>query len=531
MPSIEVVIRQPGFPDRVIPLQEGRVRLGRADDNEIVLSDVGVSRRHAQIVVDGGEVRIEDLGSGNGTYYLGQRIKSRTVRDQDEIVIDPFILQFQIEGGPAPSPAAGPAAANLPRIEVVVGNGIVGNQFPIVDGRLTIGRAEDRDVVVPDAASSRHHCEIVKQGDEYVLRDNGSANGVFVNAVRVRECTLSNGDLIRIGNTEMRFVNPAAAAAPTQQFDEAQPATPLASYHDALEEDTPKSSAMMVGAAVASLLVLTGAGLGAVLIIGGVVWYLTAAPVQVATIPPRPPTWQLELPARPAQTDEELIAFAREAAERRDYRGTIEALYRVLLAKPDEPTAKKFSAFAGEMLVVDTLAEELAERLAVEQQRAQRRDALLARLERAPKSRRGAILRQLESDYREDPVVIAHSKANPQLYRQGAWSLTNEQISHRDQLAKMKREVETGQYSKAIRTGRRLLRDTREAEIRDQVQQQLAIAEEALARKIDKVWRAGMMAAALGDDETAIEDFTRLLTIDEYNRSAELHLDALKKRP
>ncbi|MCA9567797.1 MAG: FHA domain-containing protein [Myxococcales bacterium] len=559
MDTFEVVIRQPGFPDRVIPLQEGRMRLGRADDNEIVLSDVGVSRRHAQIVLASGEVTIEDLGSGNGTYYFGHRVKSQVMRDQDEVVIDPFVLQFQIKGGP--TAIAPPALPDLPppdqpRIEVVVGNGMVGTNFPIVDGRLTIGRAEDRDVVVPDAASSRHHCQITLQGSEYVLHDNGSANGVFVNAVRVRECTLSNGDLIRIGNTEMRFVHPAASQAPTRDLGDpsawAQEASnagaiPISSpqpepppvrrpsredeEEDEEEEESGGTNTVVVGAALASVLVLAGLALFLVVIIAGGVWYMTAGPVQVATVAERPPSWTLELPALPAKSDQELIDEGTRAAAQADYRGTLEALYRVLQARPGDATAKKFSAFAGEMLVIETLEAELAERLAVESRRAARRDRLLRQLEDVAKSRRGPILRELESDYREDPVVREHSARNSDLYRNGEWSLTNEQQSQKSALDKMRREVEIEQYSKASRTGRRLLEETKMVDLRIATLEQLDIAESALAKQVAKAWRTGVMDEALGQKDDAIKAYTQMLLVDENNKSAELRLEALKGRP
>ena len=202
--SVEVVIHQPGHPDRVVMLREGASRLGRAEDNEVVLSDVGVSRRHAQIYISSGEVTIEDLGSGNGTYYNGYRVQSQPLQDNDEVVIDPFVITFKITGQ-APANTAKSSDSTPARLEVIVGTGMAGSSYPIQARGLSIGRSEDRDVVIPDPAASRHHCSILLQGDEYVLRDMGSANGIFVNAVRIRDCTLADGDLIRIGNTEMSF--------------------------------------------------------------------------------------------------------------------------------------------------------------------------------------------------------------------------------------------------------------------------------------------------------------------------------------
>jgi hypothetical protein len=65
--QVELVVRRSGQPEWRRVLAQGVTQMGRAEDNDLVLPDIGVSRRHARIVVDRDEVRIEDLGSGNGT--------------------------------------------------------------------------------------------------------------------------------------------------------------------------------------------------------------------------------------------------------------------------------------------------------------------------------------------------------------------------------------------------------------------------------------------------------------------------------
>ena len=50
----------------------------RARDNDIVLSDTSVSRFHAQMIIDQGQVFIEDLQSANGVLVNRQRIEQRT---------------------------------------------------------------------------------------------------------------------------------------------------------------------------------------------------------------------------------------------------------------------------------------------------------------------------------------------------------------------------------------------------------------------------------------------------------------------
>jgi pSer/pThr/pTyr-binding forkhead associated (FHA) protein len=76
----------------------------------------------------------------------------------------------------------------------------MGFKFRIKPTAITrIGRETDNDVVLDDKATSRHHAQIQFQEGKYVLTDLGSANGTLVNDRRVPGSTLSEGDLIKIG--------------------------------------------------------------------------------------------------------------------------------------------------------------------------------------------------------------------------------------------------------------------------------------------------------------------------------------------
>jgi predicted component of type VI protein secretion system len=73
-------------------------------------------------------------------------------------------------------------------------------ELPTMKLPIVIGRAEDAKLRIPLAAVSRHHCELVEDDDELMIRDLKSSNGTFVNKERVSKGReLVPGDLISVG--------------------------------------------------------------------------------------------------------------------------------------------------------------------------------------------------------------------------------------------------------------------------------------------------------------------------------------------
>jgi tetratricopeptide (TPR) repeat protein len=69
-------------------------RIGRGADQDLVLADIAVSRRHVTIHAEGGRYRLRDLGSGNGTLLNGQRSDTAILNDGDQIEVGNTLMRF-----------------------------------------------------------------------------------------------------------------------------------------------------------------------------------------------------------------------------------------------------------------------------------------------------------------------------------------------------------------------------------------------------------------------------------------------------
>jgi len=88
--------------------------VGRREDCDLRIPLGEVSRKHCRIIKDGEALKLEDLGSSNGTYHNGQRCREATLGPGDTLQIGPVTFMVQIDGVPADEdmqPATGGGAA------------------------------------------------------------------------------------------------------------------------------------------------------------------------------------------------------------------------------------------------------------------------------------------------------------------------------------------------------------------------------------------------------------------------------------
>lgn len=93
-----------------------------------------------------------------------------------------------------------------PALVVRSGGGLAGEVFSAVGERTTIGRSPDCDVFLDDVTVSRRHAILVHSASRFLLQDQGSLNGTFLNRGRIESAELADGDEVQIGKYRLTFL-------------------------------------------------------------------------------------------------------------------------------------------------------------------------------------------------------------------------------------------------------------------------------------------------------------------------------------
>ncbi len=96
--AMVMVKRGPNVGARFL-LDQDKISAGRHPDSEIFLDDITVSRRHAEFLRKGGQWRIKDSGSLNGTYLNRDRVDDSELTTGDEVQIGKYKLVFLSASG------------------------------------------------------------------------------------------------------------------------------------------------------------------------------------------------------------------------------------------------------------------------------------------------------------------------------------------------------------------------------------------------------------------------------------------------
>src|SRR5437588_11060050 len=79
-------------------------------------------------------------------------------------------------------------------------------QIGLTADDVTIGRLPDNDIQVDNPAVSGHHAKILWNGEHFIVEDNSSLNGTYINGQRVFKQQLKDGDNILVGKHTITFI-------------------------------------------------------------------------------------------------------------------------------------------------------------------------------------------------------------------------------------------------------------------------------------------------------------------------------------
>lgn len=103
---------------------------------------------------------------------------------------------------------------------VVLTEGLKGRSYDLITVLTTIGRVEDNAFQLAEPSVSSHHCEILLRGNDIIVKDLNSTNGTFVNGAQVTETVLKPGQILRLGQVEMKLEAEGAAPPPAAKRSE-----------------------------------------------------------------------------------------------------------------------------------------------------------------------------------------------------------------------------------------------------------------------------------------------------------------------
>jgi hypothetical protein len=139
-------------------------------------------------------------------YLFIWRIVRSAARDlrlpQESMILAP---QQAAAAGLVPSPSF---SRQLGRLVVLASSALdVGDEIALDSHPITLGRGPTNDVPLPDDEyASTRHARVEPRRDGVWVEDIGSTNGTFVNGIRLtRERRLAPGDVLRVGETDLRF--------------------------------------------------------------------------------------------------------------------------------------------------------------------------------------------------------------------------------------------------------------------------------------------------------------------------------------
>jgi len=224
----EIIVK---FEDKIIEkfiTEKKRVTIGRTPDNDIVLENRAISRRHAIIEFGEDQTIIMDNESLNGTFVNARKINEEVLKDNDVVTIGKYSLIYHKEEERDNSVfgmdgtmvlqtkkqkemlAKDKIAKELTiqsGCSILLGEvGAEQDKYPLAHSVVTIGKSKLANIKAKGWFISGVQAKVVKEGDDFWVVNLGKKGKSKVNGEVVENYMLKNDDILQVGKTVFRYI-------------------------------------------------------------------------------------------------------------------------------------------------------------------------------------------------------------------------------------------------------------------------------------------------------------------------------------
>jgi predicted component of type VI protein secretion system len=149
--GVVMVMFRPDGQRRSFSVTRDMTVIGRREDCDLRIPLGDVSRKHCRVILDGDTIKVEDLGSSNGSYKNGVRVQQTELSPGDTLQIGPVVFVVQVDGFPADEDLT-PVTVQSAAAAAEAGTGA-----PVTDGSAepeVIETVDDGDAVDLEAAET-----------------------------------------------------------------------------------------------------------------------------------------------------------------------------------------------------------------------------------------------------------------------------------------------------------------------------------------------------------------------------------------
>lgn len=221
----KLIVRLKNRPLKNYTMTGAELSIGRLPQNDIVIDNLSVSRRHTVITKTQDGYTLRDCESKNGTFLNGRPVDEGRLSDGDVITIGKYQIVFQEQGDEAASVDSMDQTVVIPNFHrgarPEARNDPFTVRYPqrppriyrrsdheehVIDGEtVVIGRGRRADIRLQGLFGPRASIMITRRGEDYVLRKTGGPSTLNINGEEMEEKVLEEEDLIAIGTEEFVF--------------------------------------------------------------------------------------------------------------------------------------------------------------------------------------------------------------------------------------------------------------------------------------------------------------------------------------